>query len=467
MGVEFEWRVSSQDGQWEVLAENRRRRRPRCPWWAWLILALVVGSASVGAYLWLRARYETAVQTAEFQIQAVIDLEARAMARGDPSLFLEQQDRSAAEWYRQQVLRAQPDCLERLDALEALRAFCAPVLPAEIAAIDLRRDLAWLEVIEGSPPLRRARFYRRTEAGWKHTAPPSAFWDDNEQVTFGTTTVFYNRRDLPHLRPVLVAIADASTDVCAAVYCPIVSRLSVRYSPDTPRLLQPYLESDAVHYGSDTLTISSPWLAGIPVDGAIDREETIYWVTYALASRAIRAVNGRALSPLQSAAVIEYAHWRASGDDKEAPLLSHALSARGKDTLPALFRDIREQDSLDHVVRFWLDVSSDSQPERYFEALLGIERDALLAGRLETYLLLQDDRQPWWVEQQLVRFERLQAPDSAPGLPPVQVRSVSLYDGRARVLLEAGSVSERHLPSHVYFVRRRAEWLHTSQVFGD
>ena len=54
MSVEFEWRVSSQDGQWEVLAENRRRPGPRWPWWVWLLI--LAGGTTVGAVAYKKSK---------------------------------------------------------------------------------------------------------------------------------------------------------------------------------------------------------------------------------------------------------------------------------------------------------------------------------------------------------------------------------------------------------------------------
>ena len=59
---------------------------------------------------------------------------------------------------------------------EAQRDPCAPVLPAKLTHVELQGDIAWVEVIEGEPPVRRVRFYRQTERGWVHTAPRESFW---------------------------------------------------------------------------------------------------------------------------------------------------------------------------------------------------------------------------------------------------------------------------------------------------
>jgi hypothetical protein len=464
MGVEFEWRVSRSDGDWEVLAERHGRRRCRWPWWSWLILGLVLAAGVVGAYFWLRARYEADVQEAKFQIQAVMDLEARAFTRRDPAQFLELQDREEVEWYGQQTLRVQPDCPERLTTEQALRAYCVPVLPAEIAAIQLDRDVAWLDVVEGNPPLRKARFYRRTPTGWVHTAPPADFWERNEQVSFGTTLVSYNDRDLPHLRPTLDRIGETARDVCDVIYCPSASGLQVRYSVETPPLVAPHLVSSVLYQGEDTLVLSSPSLAGFPTDQESARAETVYWVAYALAARAILAVNNRDLSALQQAVVIENARWLATGDPNEAPILSRVAQGYSPDLLQQVFRDVRERDSLDQIVRFLLGGSSSEQPTEYFGALLGIERDALRIGRRETYLVLQDNRQPWWVEQQLLLFEQFQ--EKRVNLPPVSIQSVEMEGNTATVTLYPGSAAPAHIPGEAHFVLRGREWLHSSPVLA-
>jgi hypothetical protein len=465
MSVQFDWQVGGDEGRWETLASRRGGPKIHWPWWAWLILALIVCGAVTGGYLLLRRRYAAAVSMAEFQIQNVIDLEARAFARGDEERYLEQQDITAIEWYRWQRLRIQPDCPSQLTEAQSLRAYCSPALPATIASLDLQGDVAWVQVLEGDPQVRRVRFYRQTAAGWKHTAPQPGFWRDETTTQYGLVSIQYHERDRPSIDTLLDRIAHSQHDVCETIYCPVVSQLEVVLSNDVPPYLHPHLSSDPRPQGSDTLYLSSPWLAGIPETQPAQFAEETYWTTYVLAARAIKATTGQALNPLQDAVVIEYAHWYVAGDTTLAPILGRIIARNGTDALQEVFRTLRDEESLNAFVSFWLGISSGEQRDTYFETLLGIERDALVAGREKTYLLLQDNRQPWWVEEQEQRFAQYQANDAGP-LPEVSLQTAQVTGDRAAVTLAPTSVSPPYLPPTVYFRRRGQEWLHTSPLLS-
>lgn len=465
MSVQFDWQVGSDEGRWETLASRRGGPRIHWPWWAWLILALVLSGAATGGYLLLRRRYATAVRMAEFQIQNVIDIEARAFAEGDEERYLEQQDRTAIDWYRWQQLRIQPDCPSLLTEEQSRRAYCSPSLPATIASLDLQGNTAWVQVLEGEPQVRRVRFYRQTSAGWKHTAPQPDFWRDETATQYGLVSIQYHERDRPSIDPLLDRIVHSQHDVCETIYCPVVSQLEVVLSIDAPPYLHPYLSSDPRPQGSDTLYLSSPWLAGMPESQPAQFAEETYWTTYVLAARAIKATTGQPLNPLQEAVILEYAHWYVAQDTTLAPLLGRIISRNGTDALQEVFRTLRDEDSLNAFVSFWLNISSEEQPDAYFGTLLGIERDALVAGRRETYMLLQDNRQPWWAEEQEQRFAQYQV-DNASSLPQVEVQQVRVTGDQASVTLAPTSVSAPYLPAVVYYRRRGQEWLHTSPLLG-
>lgn len=465
MSVQFDWQVGSDEGRWETLASRRGGPRLNWRWWAWVVFVLVISGAAVGGYLLLRRRYAEAARMAEFQIQSVIDVEARAFARGDEERYLEQQDITAPEWFRRQRLRIQPNCPSLLDQDQARRAYCAAALPAEVVSLDLQGDIAWVEVLEGDPRVRRMRFYRRTATGWKHTAPQPEFWRDERETYYGRATARYHTRDRPTIDPLLDRISRAQHDVCEAIYCPNLIELEVIFAIDAPPYAEPQLMSDPWPQGEDTLFLSSPWLAGIPGDETPEFTEEVYWVTYALASRAIKATTGQPLNLLQEAVIVEYAHWYATDDTELAPILGRIVAHNGTDALQEAFRTLRTADSLDAFVSFWLAISSIEEPETYFETLLRVERDALAVGRQDTFVLLQDNRQPWWVEEQQERFVRFQR-ESAARLPEVQVQAVEVDGDLATVTLETTSVSLPYLPTVLYYRLRGQEWLHTSAVLA-
>jgi len=205
MGFEFDWHVSDEQGQEETVAHIGRRKRRGPPRWIWIIAAIVLLAVGSGAYLLLRQRYERAQQVLTFQIQSIVDLEARAYAQGDAELFLEQQDRSVPDWYQRQVARVNRGCLRSPSTRyrgSVRRDRCEPVLPATVQDVQLRGSVAWVEVTEGDPAVRRVRFYRQTDLGWKQTAPQASFWGTAIEVRYGEDLVFrYHRRDRPYVQP--------------------------------------------------------------------------------------------------------------------------------------------------------------------------------------------------------------------------------------------------------------------------
>ncbi len=466
MSVQFEWQLGSDDGQWETVVSTQPRPRRPWPWWAWALLTVLIAGVGTWVYLSIRDRYERAAQLVRFQIQSTIDLEARAFALGDEALFLEQQDEAATDWYETQKRRISPDC-EAQGTQQVPGRYCTPLLPAKADRIDLQGDVAWVEVIEGDPPVYRVRFYRRTDLGWKHTAPHPAFWQRAEQERYGRVTVRTYRRDRPYVDALLERIAQAEAEVCETIDCPTTSRLEVAFSVDAPPLAQSYLDASEGAQGNDRLVLSTPWLSGIPVDGSADDTEAIYWVTYALSSRAMRATLGGQLNSLQEAVIADYARWYATGDTSQAPILGRIVDKQGPASLQEVLRSLREARSLDAFVSFWLDVSSERQIGPFFETLLGIERDALQQGNQDVFLLLQDDRQMWWVEQQRARFRSFQELEPSPRLPDVYVLEVERDRDLARVTLAPSSVSAGHLGPVQHFRLRSGEWRHSSPLLGE
>ena len=124
----LDWQVANEEGEWEPVeglgntmggrtpaggreAEGRGRivAKPRLPRWAWGALLMVLAMLAMGATLRLHRRYQEALRRVAFQIQSVIDLEARALEQGDADLYLAQQDEAATAWYAQQKMRVGAD----------------------------------------------------------------------------------------------------------------------------------------------------------------------------------------------------------------------------------------------------------------------------------------------------------------------------------------------------------------------
>jgi hypothetical protein len=87
---------------------------------------------------------------------------------------------------------------------------------------------------------------------------------------------------------------------------------------------------------------------------------------------------------------------------------------------------------LSALAQAWLDLSPVEQPLPFFRALVDIEGEALLAGRRNTYLLLQD-RDPQWLSLKTASFEEAQL-RRAPA-EPATARMLYVFgrDGGVRV----------------------------------
>jgi len=495
MGIQFEWQAGRDDGQWETIAESERGRirrwMRRLPWWAWVLVGLVVGGLVTAGYLNVQRRYEELQRQITFQIQTVIDLEARAFAEGDVDLFIDQQDGARPQWLALQGRRVQADCATagRMTGLRdrAISDLCAPVLPAKVQNVDLQGDMAWVEVIETQPPdrargfpereVRRARFYRQTDLGWKHTAPPEAFWRTVIRVDYGTLFVIYHRRDSDVVEYLEETITGAYADVCKHLTCSSRNSLTVDFSIEPPPYRFPAIEMSPGPEGQDTITLSSPWLSGLPV--AEDRDERLVQdlaqaVTFATAARSIQYTSRRTLTPLQRALLDEYAAWYAYGRDGGLVLLRPLIGEQGWDAASDLLRLVTETTTLGAYLERWLSMPADevaASPERaaaYFDVLLNVEREALRLGRKETFLALQEES--WRGLQEQYYWLAQEDSELAPA-KPILVRSAQVSGDRARVQLAEPLPSMDGLPPQslggmVYLQWQAGGWRHASVLEG-
>jgi ABC-type glycerol-3-phosphate transport system substrate-binding protein len=467
MGIDFNWQAGDEGGQWEVIAEQRQRKRRRwIPRWLRYLLLATIALAAAGGYVVVRQRYQQAHQQMVFQIQGVIDLEADAYARGDADLFMGQQDDASPDWYDLQQERIGADCPR--DAQPSAR--CVPVLPGEILEVDLREDVAWVEVLEDEPPVRRVRFYHQAELGWKHTAPQLAFWGHAIELHYGDLVFRYHERDRPHVDPLIDHIADVFYKTCAHVDCPLDRSFQVNFAVDSvlsTGILPPFQDSEWI--------LPSPWLSGLPVGGEWSEAQLdalAYAIAHGLATQTLRTAPEQQLDPLQRALVAEYAAWQGTGRRDAAPLLNRIVDRRGDGVLPPLFRwlrDDQQRHTLGALLGRWLDYPVSLFSAQHFQELLQIERDALLAGQRDTFMLLQEGEQAMWRSQQEAFYE--QAGDAlrstSVSLPSVRVESVRVSRGRAMVTLREPLVNVRgeaaqSLGQYVFFTLDREGWRHSS-----
>jgi hypothetical protein len=430
------------------------------------VVVTVVASAATGGYLVVRRRYQAAQDRIEFQIQSVIDLEARAYAQGDQDLFLEQQDTAAQVWYAEQwEMRGCLGLSQDTPITPANPTYgesespCHPVLPAKLDRVNLQGDIAWVEVIEGEPPVRRVRFYRRTDEGWKHTAPRVDFWGVAVQLTYGDLIFRYHRSDQPYIDELIEHIYQAFEDVCTSVACPLEEPLEFDFAIENLPL-RPSQPENGV------FSLSSPWLTGLPLNGEWDPSylnALTYWVTYEMTFQYLQSRTGPELGRLQRAMADEYAAWR-STPGAPPPLIRRLVDRHQEQIVITVLRSLEYTQSLNTLMAQWLRLSATEQPADYFETLLNMEREAILAGRKETFLLLQDDTRPEWMAVQEAIFDTPRSAGST--LPPIEVQTVAISNDLARVTLENPLTlpdGRRLNPRDpiVYFRRRDGDWKHS------
>jgi len=166
MSADFDWRFRDEEARTKLDKPSPRRKRLR----PWLVLLAVLALVGVGVFVWWKASRESLRQQ-DRQVQAVAELELRAIAAGDEELYLSLQDTSDAAWYRAQEI------------LFAKGVFALPPAPglnvAEVTVKQARAigDLARVELTVVAAPVgaedasfSATRFYRRLPDGrWMHS----------------------------------------------------------------------------------------------------------------------------------------------------------------------------------------------------------------------------------------------------------------------------------------------------------
>ncbi len=472
---QFEWQVGGEGADQEIIA---RIERPSPGGWLnrlltslppgvrWLLLGLLV-VLGVTVYWLVRYRYEQALERLKFQIQAVVDLEAQAFAEGNWSRFLAQQDESDIEWYWRQDQRTRAHCPPVSDLFRSPDG-CWSVLPARVQQVDLRGQIAWVEVIEGQPAARRARFYRQTPLGWKRTSPQAGLWGDVVETQFEKLSVRCYRRDLPHLQFYLRPISEAVNRACDTVGCPTDGRVQVEFVVRSAPDLVP-------RWQNERILVDSPWLLGVPAD-ATDSVSAMVSPAYvepmrqlavaAAVQLALRVPAGQSPTAWQTAIAQEYLAWRERPVPAQAPLLGRILERRGDAVLPQVFESAAAAPSLGWFLERWFGVRTDRPDAAFFQLLLDVEREALLAGRRETFLLLQgvssDPGGSWDQAQVIDLYRRITSSATLARLAPLQVEAVQVGDNLAQVTLQRPLSDARSnaLPLTEFFVRQNGDWKH-------
>jgi hypothetical protein len=370
-------------------------------------------------------------EQAEQEIRLVMLAETHALAQQDIARYLATLDEESPRWYAGRAQQAQSG-MQSDDRPEAATA---------IQNLDLRGEIAWVEVVGGDPAIHWARFYRRRASGWVETAPDARFWGRPVEEQTGDLVVRYYRRDRSHvgaLLPHLTAVvSEVSDDLRYSLAGPrFVLYVGPERTGRDPRVQVSWEGTRVPLPYRREVSLSSPWLTGIPADGQWDEEmlrAVTYQIAHALVSNAMRSANEPDLTALQGALADEYASWVSQGrDPQQAPLLRRVVDRHGEDVLPRMFLSLKGAHlSTLYLVR-WLSLHPTGDSEDFFETVLNIEREALLAGRRKTFLLFQD---PSWRHDQERFYVQTRATSLDALSPVVRVSRVDMSGTQAHVAL--------------------------------
>jgi hypothetical protein len=193
------------------------------------------------------------------------------------------------------------------------------------------------------------------------------------------------------------------------------------------------------------ISLLSPWVTGMPADGVWDEEwlrPLRYEVAHVLAEIALRSATQPELTALQVAMADEYAVWVTQGRNRAlAPLLGRVLERHGEDELPMVFLSLKGARLSALFLVQWLGVYPVGEDGAVFETALNVEREALVAGREETFLMF---RAPEEREAAAAWYEAWRAAGGPPP-PAARVARVEISGEMALVTVDdgEGSVEEQ------------------------
>jgi hypothetical protein len=329
--------------------------------------------------------YREALRRTTFQIQCTTDLEARAYAQQRTTLLLALQDPEASAWYARQarcaVLRENVASVG-MPAQSVTDRACLPIERGAVQRVDLRGDVALVELVTDPGQLRVVRFYRQTERGWVHTVPVGAFWGDAVQVSGDGVIVHGVQRDLRHLERVRETVAALRSDLCAKLDC---SAAPLEVHVDAETLAWP-------EAASAQIALLSPSLVGLREDGALSaayRDELAVRTAYVLLSQWVGADRGGWTNLLQRSIVEQVAAAYGRGQAAGIPILSHVIARHGDGVVPAVVASLRGMDDLSQFLSCWFGATPDD-PERYSALLVEMMNAPALSSYDATVQLLVD-----------------------------------------------------------------------------
>jgi len=251
--TKLEWIFTDENKPWrqpEFKAPRPEDRRRYPIVWALLSLIVLV-SATV---LFLRHRVAQNQRQLRAELQALIDLEARAIANGDRELFLSLKRDEHDAWFMWQQ-NTFDYFAENPDTWPHLRV-------TDVEVVD---EYAWVHTIgtskESEDPFRWILFYRWTKDAWRHAPPDLRYWGPERVQDKGRLRFVYHARDEPAVEPIAVELNELLTALCEDLSCQADLRLRVHLSLPYPYGRQSPSAPDEIVFLSPA---SSPQPGGAP-----------------------------------------------------------------------------------------------------------------------------------------------------------------------------------------------------------
>lgn len=221
--VKLEWIIPDEGANWtEPETSETKPQRPRRR--TFLSLALVVIFLSLAGSLLVRRRIDQNQRQLKADIQAMIDLEARAIANGDRGLFQSFKSTEDAAWFDWQnsafdYYTQHPDDWPQL----------------QVSHAQLVEDYAWVRTTgtlkESGDQFEWVRFYHWIEDTWRHAPPDGRYWGLRQVRDSGPVHLIYHERDAPYLELIEAELTDLLGSLCDDLGCSPSLSLTVRVEP--------------------------------------------------------------------------------------------------------------------------------------------------------------------------------------------------------------------------------------------
>jgi hypothetical protein len=251
-GTELEWTVVDDEEDWpEPTGPPSRTEQPRRH--NLLFAALALFTLIIGTTLFLRFRIAQNQRQLRADLQALVDLEARAVARSDRELFLSLKSPDDLAWFQEQQ-----------GAFDYVAAHPGDWPRLEVTSVELVDDYAWVQttgIWEGRDErFQEIRFYRWLDNTWRQVAPDLRYWGPLQERTIGPLNFVYRQRDEPYVEPLAAGLTRFHTHLCQDLGCStslsLTVQLTLPHLYEYPALAPPHL-----------IVLSSPTIWPQPVDG--------------------------------------------------------------------------------------------------------------------------------------------------------------------------------------------------------